>query len=54
MPTEEFSAWYRTLWAPVLRSVTVTVGDRDLAEEAVAEAFARALARWPPPSVQWC
>lgn len=47
VPAEEFSAWYRTLWPPVLRAVTVTVGDRDLAEEAVAEAFARALARWP-------
>ena len=50
MPAEEFSAWYRTLWPPVLRAVTVTVGDRDLAEEAVAEAFARALARWPGPT----
>jgi RNA polymerase sigma factor (sigma-70 family) len=50
VPTEEFSAWYRTLWPPVLRAVTVTVGDRDLAEEAVAEAFARALARWPSPA----
>jgi DNA-directed RNA polymerase specialized sigma24 family protein len=49
VPTEEFAAWYRTLWPPVLRAVTVTVGDRDLAEEAVAEAFARALARWPSP-----
>ena len=50
VPAEEFSAWYRTLWPPVLRAVTVTVGDHDLAEEAVAEAFARALARWPRPT----
>jgi RNA polymerase sigma factor (sigma-70 family) len=45
----EFTDWYRGLWPKVLRSVTVTVGDRDLAEEATAEAFARAYARWPEP-----
>ena len=38
------------MWPRVLRAVTVTVGDRDLAEEAVAEAFSRALARWPSPA----
>src|SRR5699024_7295253 len=47
MMQEDFADWYGALWPQVLRSVTVTIGDRDLAEEATAEAFARALARWP-------
>lgn len=50
VPTDEFAVWYGALWPRVLRAVTVTVGDRDLAEEAVAEAFSRALARWPSPA----
>ncbi|PZF83618.1 sigma-70 family RNA polymerase sigma factor [Jiangella anatolica] len=44
---DDFADWYSALWPRVLRVVTVAVGDRDLAEEATAEAFARALARWP-------
>ena len=47
---EEFADWYGALWPRVLRAVTIAVGDRDLAEEATAEAFARALARWPGPA----
>jgi RNA polymerase sigma-70 factor (ECF subfamily) len=47
---DEFADWYGALWPRVLRAVTVSVGDRDLAEEATAEAFARALARWPGPA----
>lgn len=47
---DEFAEWYGVLWPRVLRAVTVSVGDRDLAEEATAEAFARALARWPRPA----
>lgn len=43
----DFAGWYAVHWPKVLRSVAVTVGDHELAEEAVAEAFARALARWP-------
>lgn len=46
---DDFGEWYGALWPPVLRAVTVSVGDRDLAEEATAEAFAKALARWPGP-----
>lgn len=48
--SEDFASWYYGLWPQVLRAVTVTVGDRDLAEEATAEAFAKALARWPGPA----
>ncbi|WP_053207272.1 RNA polymerase sigma factor [Jiangella muralis] len=44
---EDFTDWYVALRPRVLRAVTIAVGDRDLAEEATAEAFARALARWP-------
>jgi RNA polymerase sigma factor (sigma-70 family) len=46
---DDFADWYGALWPRVLRAVTVSVGDRDLAEEATAEAFAKALARWPGP-----
>ncbi|UED85711.1 sigma-70 family RNA polymerase sigma factor [Streptomyces profundus] len=46
----DFDAWYAALWPQVYRTVAVSVGDRDLAEEAVAEAFAKALARWPGPA----
>ena len=44
---DDFADWYGALWPRVLRSVTFAVGDRELAEEATAEAFARALAGWP-------
>ena len=47
---DEFADWYGALWPRVLRAVTISVGDQDLAEEATAEAFARALARWPGPA----
>jgi DNA-directed RNA polymerase specialized sigma24 family protein len=46
----DFADWYGALWPRVLRAVTVSVGDRDLAEEATAEAFAKALVRWPGPA----
>jgi RNA polymerase sigma factor (sigma-70 family) len=48
--TADFAGWYAAHWPQVYRSVAVTIGDRDLAEEAVAEAFAKALARWPQPA----
>lgn len=50
MVKPDFADWYAALWPSVYRAVAVSVGDRDLAEEAVAEAFARALARWPEPA----
>ena len=43
----EFEEFYAARRDPCLRAVFAAVGDRDLAEEAVAEAFARAWAAWP-------
>lgn len=42
----DFDAWYLHAAPRVLASVTLAVGDRWLAEDATAEAFARALERW--------
>ena len=42
-----FDAWYLREAPRLLALVTLAVGDRGLAEEATAEAFARALERWP-------
>ncbi len=49
MPVDDFAEWYGALWPRVFSAVAITIGDRDLAEEACAEAFARALSRWPGP-----
>jgi RNA polymerase sigma-70 factor (ECF subfamily) len=38
-------------WARVIAALTKRFGDLDLAEEAAAEAFARAVARWPADGV---
>ena len=38
---DDFADWYGALWPRVLRAVTVSVGDPDLAEEATAEAFVK-------------
>jgi RNA polymerase sigma-70 factor (ECF subfamily) len=46
----EFTAWYARDFARVRATVALAVGDAGLAEEATAEAFARALARWPAVS----
>lgn len=43
---EGFSAWYASAYGRVRRAVTLSVGDPGLAEEATAEAFARALVHW--------
>lgn len=42
----EFAEFFRSGWAPCLRAVAATTGDVALAEELVAEAFARAWASW--------
>lgn len=42
----EFAEFYEASWAPCLRAVVASVGDRVLAEDLVAEAFARAWASW--------
>jgi RNA polymerase sigma-70 factor (sigma-E family) len=42
----EFAAFYRDAKDDCLRAVVATTGDRHLAEDLVAEAFARAWASW--------
>ncbi|WP_276611590.1 sigma-70 family RNA polymerase sigma factor [Cryptosporangium phraense] len=46
----DFQEFYRANRDPCLRAVLVGVGDRQLAEDLVAEAFARAWAAWPKVS----
>lgn len=43
---EDFAEFYVAYRDGCLRAVLATVGDRTLAEELVAEAFARAWASW--------
>jgi RNA polymerase sigma factor (sigma-70 family) len=45
-PTAEFVAWYQTESGRVRTVLAGVCGDTALAEEATAEAFARAFARW--------
>lgn len=42
----EFTEFFRANWEPCLRAVTVIVGSPGLAEDQVAEAFAKAWASW--------
>jgi RNA polymerase sigma-70 factor (ECF subfamily) len=42
-----FDEWYVQAYPRVRAAVTLSVGEPDLAEEATAEAFARALVHWP-------
>lgn len=42
----EFGGWYVQAYPRVRAAVTLAIGDTDLAEEATAEAFARALVHW--------
>ena len=42
---------HRNEWARVVASLTKRFGDLDIAEEAAAEAFARAIERWPADGV---
>ena len=41
-----FAEFFETSWDPCLRAVAASTGDMQLAEEQVAEAFARAWVRW--------
>jgi RNA polymerase sigma-70 factor (sigma-E family) len=43
----EFAEFYAAAWDDCLRIVVVSVGNRALAEDLVAEAFTRAWASWP-------
>lgn len=42
----EFTEFYATAWDDCLRIVTLSVGNRQLAEDLVAEAFTKAWASW--------
>lgn len=42
----EFAEFFQESWAPCLRAVAIVVGGAELAEDQVAEAFARAWASW--------
>jgi RNA polymerase sigma factor (sigma-70 family) len=42
----DFVVWYEQEYVQVVRTLALAIGDLDLADECVAEAFARALARW--------
>jgi len=43
---DDFAAWYAVSFPRVRAAVSLAVGDPWLGEEATAEAYARALARW--------
>ena len=42
----DFDGWYVQAYPRVRAAVTLALGDADLAEDATAEAFARALVHW--------
>ena len=42
----DFEAWFRREYPKVLGSLVLALGSREVAEEATAEAFARAYERW--------
>ncbi len=46
----DFADWYHGHWRRVVATLTVVVGDAEVAEDATAEAFTRALASWPAVS----
>lgn len=42
-----FESFYSAFWSDVFKPLAATLGDRDLAREAVDEAMVRAYTRWP-------
>ena len=46
----EFAEFFAASWGPCLRAVAAVTGDMTLAEDQLAEAFARAWACWPKVS----
>ena len=46
----EFAEFFADSWEPCLRAVAASTGSMTLAEDQVAEAFARAWAYWPKVS----
>jgi RNA polymerase sigma-70 factor (ECF subfamily) len=49
MTREQIEALYRREWGPILATLIRRLGDFDVAEEALQEAFAAALQHWPDP-----
>jgi RNA polymerase sigma-70 factor (ECF subfamily) len=47
MTQEQIEALYRREWGPILATLIRRLGDFDVAEEALQEAFAAALQQWP-------
>ena len=43
----DFDEWYRAEWPRLVASLAMMCSEREQARELAAEAFARALARWP-------
>lgn len=43
----QFESFYSAFWSEVFKPLAATLGDRDLAREAVDEAMVRAYTRWP-------
>lgn len=46
-----FETWYQTEYPRIVNTLTLVVGDRQVAADAASEAFVRALARWDRVSV---
>jgi RNA polymerase sigma-70 factor, ECF subfamily len=46
----DFDDTFRRCYAPMVRSLTVAAGDREVAADCVQDAFMRAFARWRPVS----
>jgi RNA polymerase sigma-70 factor (ECF subfamily) len=51
---EDFEVFYARVKDGCLRAMTLSTGNRELAEDLVAEALARAWARWPAVSMHPC
>jgi RNA polymerase sigma-70 factor (ECF subfamily) len=49
----EFAEFFAASWDPCLRAVAASTGNMTLAEDQVAEAFARAWASWRKVSRRW-
>ncbi len=45
-PAPDFATWYASAFPTISRALALAAGDPVVGEEATAEAFARALARW--------
>lgn len=43
---DSFTAWYRTAYRGLLRTLVLAIGDAEVATDATSEAFARALQHW--------